>query len=209
MIALTAQAYFTHKQARLLEKSEQRARDRDRPTVRITPLSRSVVRPGPSGDLTTTSYEGFTVTNAGLMDVEITSFVFEVGGMANSGGDDSPTAEVTFEPVMHYGDGTISTMALPHRLRHSESFKVLYDAAKLVEESTRLGGETPVHMRPYCQDSLGNKHMPNHWMVYKKVNAVTFVEGPSPGRISEEEWRQLTRAEQQRYSRWTRRSVGA
>lgn len=208
-IAVIAQAYFTHKQARLLEKSERRARDRDRPTVLITALSRSVLRTEPSGDVTTKSYEGFTVANAGFRDIEITSFAFEVGRMANNGDNAPATAVITFRPVMQDGEDTISTMSLPHRLRHGESFKVLYDAAKLVEESTKLGGEMPVRMRPYCKDSLGNKHMLDLWIAYKEVNMAALFDAPSPGRISEEEWKQLSRAKKKRYSSWTQRSVGA
>ena len=150
-----------------------------------------------------------TVTNAGFVDIEIRSFAFEVGRMLNNGEDDYPTAEIMFQPVTRLGQATFSTMLLPHRLRHGESFSVLYDRAQLVEESTKLSGETPVHMRPYCHDSLRNKHMLDVWIVYRKGNNTSYVGGPTPGRISEEDWNQLKPAERQRGSRWSRRSIGA
>ena len=205
MLAVIAQACFTRTQARLLRESQRWAREREKPAVRITSLSHTMSR-GSADGFTTTSFEGFTVTNAGFVDIEITLFAFELGRMLNSGENDSPTAEITFQPVMQHGQTTLSTMSLPHRLRPSESFKILYDSTQLVEESTSIGGETPVHMRPYCLDSLGNKHTPNHWIVYRD-NHITFVDGPSPGRISEEDWKKLKPREQQRYSHWSKRGV--
>ena len=201
-VAVLAQAWFTRRQAQLLEESDRRARQRDEPAVRITSLAHSSTRFGQSGDVTTESWDGFTVTNAGLRDIEITSFAFEIGRALNRGDDDHPTAEIMFEPV------ELSTMSLPHRLRNGESFQVLYDREKLVAESARIGGETPAHMRPYCRDSLGNKHMPDHWTVYRPNNHTAFEEGPSPGRISEEHWDQLKPRERRRYSRWSKQSIG-
>ncbi len=99
-------------------------------------------------------------------------------------------------------------MSLPHSLRGGESFRVLYDTEILVDESARIGGETPAHMRPYCRDSLGNKHMPDFWVIYKTDNVTVFVDGPSPGRISEETWVQLTAEEKQRASSWSVRKIG-
>jgi len=203
VVAVSAQAWFTRTQARLLKESEQRARDRDKPTVRIVPLNHDVDWLDPAGQLTTTSFQGFSVTNAGFVDVEIISFSFELGRLPTSGDDDSPTAEIVFPSVKSHQQATISTMSLPHRLRHGESFKVLYDMTQLVEESTKIGGEASVHMRPFCQDSLGNKHIPEHWVVYRE-NSISFEDGPSPGRISDEDWRKLNRIKRQRYSRWSR-----
>ena len=204
-IAVIAQAWFTKKQAPLLETSEKRARDRDKPAVRIVSSQLSVSHRDAGGVLTATGFEGFIVTNAGFLDIEITSFAFEVGRLPNSGEDDSPTAEIVFSPVTEFAQVTVSTMSLPHRLRRGESFSVRYDNALLVNESKGLGGEAPVHLRPYCHDSLRNKHMPDHWFVYLKVNSTAAVEVPRPGRISEEAYDRLSRTEKQRYSRWTRR----
>lgn len=206
-VAVIAQAWFTKKQAQLLETSEQRARDRDKPVVRIVSSPLNMSHRDAAGNLTSTNFEGFIVTNAGFLDIEITSFAFEVGRLPNSGEDDSPTAEIVFSPVTQFEGVTVSTMSLPHRLQRGESFSIRYDNAHLVNESKKIGGETPVHLRPYCQDSLGNKHMPDHWIVYYKPNSTAAVNGPSPGRISEEAFNRLSRAEKQRYSRWTRRVV--
>ena len=148
------------------------------------------------------------VTNSGFVDIEITSFAFEAGRLPNTGQEDFPTAVMEFTPVERFKDFTVSTMSLPHRLRRGESFTVRYDNAKLVEESERIGGESPVHLRPYCRDSLGNKHMPHHWFVYKEGNPTMSVGGPSLGRISEEEFNGLSRAGRRRYSRWARHIIG-
>lgn len=207
-VAVIAQAWFTRTQARLLRESERWAREREKPKVRIVGSNRSVARVDRSGVSTTAEFSGFTVTNAGLADIEITSFAFELGRMLQGGEEDYPTAEIEFTPVGRHALVPVSTMSLPHRLRHGESFSVLYDRERLVEESLNIGGETPVHMRPYCHDSLGNKHMLDHWIVYRKDNHTAFVDSPSPGRISEEDWNQLSRAERQLGSRWSRRGVG-
>ena len=207
VFAVSAQAWFTRAQALLLKESEQRARDRDKPSVRIVPLTSHIKYSGPSGDTKFTTFQGFTVTNAGFIDVQITAFAFEIGRVISRGEDHFPTTEVVFPPVTQFEQATISTISLPHRLRYGESFSVLYDLAQLVAESARLGGETPVHMRPYCQDSLGNKHVPGHWTIYQDLSMFISVDGPSPGRISEEDWSQLSAEKQQRYSASSQRIV--
>ncbi len=209
MIAVVAQALFTHAQARLLRESEQRARDKDRPSIRMTCMNFDTFNKGSSDNSMITSFEGFTVTNVGFIKVEIVSFVFEIGRSHNNEKNDSPTAEITFPPVMQHHQKTVSTIYLPHRLRHGESFRVLYNREMLVEESIRIGGENGIHMRPYCRDSLGNKHMLDYWISYRECNETSFVDGPSPGRVSEEDLNQLTRTKLQRYSRWSLRRIGA
>lgn len=212
VIALAAlcQAWFIWKQAQILKASEKRAKERDVPTVRITPLARGftrIVLKEPNDEVTRQSYEGFTVTNAGFVDIEITSFQFEVGWLPSTAPEDSPTARISFEPVTQHGDATVSTMSLPHRLRHGESFQVLYDRGQLVSESAKLGGEAPVHMRPYCNDSLGNKHHPHYWIAFLKDERTSFHNGPSPGRITEEELDQLKAVERRRYAQWSSANV--
>lgn len=207
VIAVSAQAWFTRAQARLLKDSEQRARDRDKPRLRIVPSSHGVSRIDLSGENTRTSFEGFTVTNAGFADIEITFFTFEVGKLPSTEEDEYPTDQVQFPPVAQHDETILSTMSLPHRLRPGESFRVVFDAEQLVSESAKIGGGTPVHMRPCFHDSLGNKHMPDHWIIYKEVDAVAFAHGPSPGRISEEDWSRLKPKERDRYSRGSRLSV--
>ena len=167
VIALAAlyQAWFIWKQARILKASENRAKERDVPSMRMTPLTRSftrIVLNQHTEEVTETSYAGFTVTNAGFVQVEITSFSFEVGWLPSTATQDAATARISFEPVRLHGDSTVSTMSLPHRLRHGESFHVLFDRDQLIRESAKLDGETPIHLRPYCNDSLGNKHHPHH-----------------------------------------------
>lgn len=207
VVAVSAQAWFTRAQAGLLKESEQRARDRDKPKLRIVELSQGVSRIDPSGDNIHTSFDGFTVTNAGFADIEITFFAFEVGKLPSTEDDESPVDQVQFSPVTQH-DGTIlSTMSLPHRLQPGESFRVLFDEEQLVSESTKIGDGPPVHMRPFFLDSLGNKHTLDHWVVYMGKGSVAGAHGPSPGRISEEDWNHLKPKERDRYSRWTRLSV--
>ena len=206
VVAVSAQAWFTRAQARLLKDAEQRARDRDKPKLRIVQLSHGVSRIDLSGANTRTSFEGFTVTNAGFADIEITFFAFEVGKLPSTEEDESPVDQVQFSPVTQHDGTNLSTMSLPHRLRPGESFRVLFDEEQLVSESTKIGDGTPVHMRPFFQDSLGNKHM-DHWVVYKDKGSFAGAHGPSPGRISEEDWNRLKPKERDRYSRWTRLSV--
>ena len=212
VIALAAlcQAWFIWKQAQILKASENRAKERDVPMVRMTPLTRSftcIVLNKPNDEVTETSYEGFTVTNAGFVEVEITSFSFEVGWLPSTATQDSSTSLISFEPVRLHGDSTVSTMSLPHCLRHGESFHVLFDRDQLVRESAKLGGETSVHLRPYRNDSLGNKHHPHHWIAFFEDNRTSFHDGPSPGRVTEEELEQLKPAQRRRYAQWSSANV--
>ncbi len=145
------------------------------------------------------SFDGIAVTNSGYLDIVITEFAFETGRINSNGDDDSLTAVIVFHPTVRYGQNTISTMLLPHRLRYGESFRVLFDREILIRESTRIDGITPVNMRPFCRDSLGNKHKPDFWVVYESDNSTAFFKGPSPGCVSEEEWENLSAEEQLRY----------
>ena len=203
--AMVGQWWFIRRQAKLLEKADRQRRERDKPLVRITPFGHRFGSVDTGGDATTREFDGFTVTNAGFRDIEITSFVFEIGKLLDSR-DDPATSEITFTPVDKHRETVLTTTELPHRLKPGESFKILYDTARMIEETIRIGGETPIRMRPYCRDSLGNKHMPHHWLTYKK-NQTAFFDGPSPGRISEEDWVRLPESKT-RNTRWQTSSVG-
>ena len=202
--AMVGQWWFIRRQAKLLEKADRRRRERDKPLVRITPFSYGFASID-AIEATIRKLDGFTVTNAGFRDIEITSFAFEVGRRLDSRNDPA-TSEITFTPVDKHRETVLTTMELPHRLKPGESFKVLYDTIRMIEETIRIGGETPIRMRPYCSDSLGNKHMPHHWVTYKE-NQTAFFDGPSPGRISEEDWVRLPESKT-RHARWQTLSVG-
>ena len=205
-LAALCQAWFIWKQAQILEASDKRAKKRDVPMVRMTPLTSSfteIALMEPKDKVTQKSYEGFTVTNSGFVDVEITSFKFEVGWLPSTATQEPPTALIDFEPVKQHGETTVSTMSLPHRLRHGESFQVLFDRDQLVRESVKLGGEAPIHLRPYCNDSLGNKHHWKAWIAFHADNRTSFHTGPSPGRVSEEERGVMKPAERRQYEQWS------
>lgn len=202
-VAVTAQALFTHRQARLLEEANRRQRELEKPKVRIEATDLVHTRTDSTGKTTEKRFTGFTVTNAGARDIEIVSFAFEIGRVYPAKHNDHGTEAIEFTPVRSKPhERQLTTMALPHRLRPSESFSAMYDMLRLIGESAKIGGETPVHMRPYCRDSLGNKHMLPHWKVYR-LDGVTAVDHPSPGRISEEDWHALRR-EERRDGKWTR-----
>ncbi len=193
VVATLVQAWYIREQKRILKTREERDQAEATPSLRFLLADSD-------------SSTGFTVTNAGTRDIEITEFTFEAGWLPSSGHDDSPTAKLRFRQV-ESGHGP-PAMSLPHRLRHGESFRAMFEKEKLVREAAALGGESPVHLRPYCLDSLGNKHKPDHWTVYRDNCTIAFAPGPSPGRISEEELEKLPRARRQhRYSRWAARNI--
>ncbi len=203
------QTRFIREQARLLEESERRARDRDKPMLCISSTGYEVNHTDESGHSTSRIFEGFTVTNVGFTDVEVTEFAFELGRMRKRAGmSEIPTAVIGFRPVMADGRTALSTMSLPHRLRRGESFKTFFDKEKLVERSLQEGGGTSVHMRPYCRDSLDNRYIADHWFAYPHVRSIIAYANPSPGRISEEDWANLKPEEQQSYSSWLYQGLG-
>ncbi len=185
------QAWFIRAQYQILKRQDNREQEAAIERLDIKPIS---------GD----SSAGVTVTNVGTRDVVVVDFAFEIGRLP-SGRDSFPTSEIRFTPIKT--DLATTGVCFPHRLQYGESFCVLIDRDKLVNLAAELGGESPVHMRPYCRDSLGNKHKPKHWTIYRDNFRTVYVGGPSPGRISEEELEELPRDQQKRYAQWSTRDV--
>ena len=181
-----------------MQQAAERDDERDKPRLRFAVLNHSFVR-DVDGVFTNVKFIGFSVANAGFRDVEVTYFAFELGRALHSHGKRNPTSEIAFEPVTSYEGSTLSTMKLPHRLRPGESFTVRHTASIVEGMAAKIGGPTtPVHMRPFCRDSLGNKHVPDFWVSYKD-DATGLEGGPSPGRISEEQLKTLSPSERAKY----------
>ena len=206
--AVAVQAWFTKKQADLLTEAREHEAEKAKSKLRIVPLTFSTGVVPLEGDHKSVDFIGFTVTNAGSFDVEVSKYKFELGRLPTSPGAESPTAELMFPVVETHEDKVVSTMSLPHRLRPGESFKVLHRETQIVRETAKIGGESPVHMRPCFFDSLGNKHVPEHghWFAYR-ANSLTAESGPSPGRISEEDYERLSEHDRKRYSSWTSKTL--
>ena len=208
VVAVCAQAWFTRKQAYLLKQAAERDQERDKPRLRFAVLNYSFGREV-DGAFRNVNFIGFSVANAGFHDTEVTYFAFELGRALPSHGERNPTIEIAFQPVTSYEGSTLSTMKLPHRLRPGESFTVRHTASVVEREAAKIGGSTtPVHMRPYCRDSLGNKHVPDFWVSYKD-DATILEGGPSQGRISEEQLKRLSPSERAKYddAGWTTTTI--
>ncbi len=187
--------FLVYKQLRGQNASEARSRDRDISKVKIS-ANRYRMGPTFSSDLV-----ALTVANGGLVDVEIHSFAFEVGAL-RTGSPGIPTAEIHLKPETPDHGPAVTMMSLPHRLRPAESFSVFFDRNRLVEESVKLGGGEPVHLRPFCHDSLGHKYTMDRWIAYMPDNHTSLAFSPSADRISEEDLAKLCPEEQRLYGNW-------
>ena len=187
--------FLVHKQWRVQNATEERSRERDIPRIKI---SAERHRMGPTFGI---ELAELTVANDGLVDVEIRLFAFEVGALRK----DSPgisTAEIHLTPRTPDHGPAVIVMSLPHRLQPAESFSVFFDRKLLVEESVKLGGGAPVRLRPFCRDSLGNKHTMDRWIGYCPDNHTAFEFSASENRISEENLAKLNAEERRLYDGW-------
>ena len=165
-ISVVVQAWCTSAQASIAGKAEERAVSRNQPKVKITPYCYSF------GEISKDQhiekhFDGFTVVNAGFVPVTITNFNLETGVPVGAGSVSIPIVT----PVDSYKDKTLTTMALPHRLEHSESFQVLYDEDDLIQ---KFGMK---RVRPICHDSLHNSYTTDFWLLWEK-NKTSFHDDP-------------------------------
>ena len=91
----------------------------------------------------------FSITNAGLSDVTVQS-----AGFVMAWAPGKPVLNrVDVLPVYERNGSRLEhTARLPKLLRHSESFRIVFEGDHL---KAKLGGESA---RPYCIDSLGRMH---------------------------------------------------
>ena len=180
------QTKYMGEQARILADSEQRTRERDKPTVRITTLSYAIrYYDDDSGKPQEKSFVGFSIANASPFDITITSIGLELGiPIDNDGGVRS---ELYIPQVTSYKKWELSSFAPPHRLQYGETLQVLYDRADAVEQLKRHGSGNPARIRPRCHDSLGNEYTLDSWITWEEDGVIEF-DGPEPGHITFEEW---------------------
>lgn len=184
--------FLVHKQWRVQDASEERSRERDVPRIKI---SSGGHRMGPSFGI---EFAELTVANEGLVDVEILLIAFEVGALRN-GSPGVSTSEIHLEPKTPGHGPPVVMMSLPHRLQPAESFSVFFDRNQLVEESAKLGGGTPVRLRPFCHDSLGQKYTMDRWIAYESDLQTSLHFNPSENRISRENLAKLSAEERRLY----------
>jgi len=129
-------------QTEVLRLSEEREIDRWATKVQLSPIT-YVYEDEPR-----TLY-AFSITNAGLSDVTIRGAGFVMpwapGKPILNSVDALPVYERTGRSLEH-------TARLPKLLRHSESFRMVYEGDYL---KAKLGGGVA---RAYCIDSLGQSH---------------------------------------------------
>ena len=188
-IFASRQARYAREQADLFAESEKRQRERERPRIRITPAGYGVDdKRNESAGARRKEFVGVMLANASPFDITITRVEFEVGVPVDLPFDRSriPAPSLQFSAVGEYGDTRLSD-ALPKRLRHGETMRVLYDEDKLLEKLERHGGGDVPAVLPVCHDSLGNRHAADIWTVWGK-NYLGGSDGPGPGRVAWHDW---------------------
>ena len=174
--AVVVQAWSTVKQARISDEVRRREDERTKPRLIVVPTNLAV----DDG-----SFVGFNVTNASHFDVTVTSLSCECAIPLNREGPVTVLTDFPNPVQTHNGNG-ISTMSLPHKLGHGETFTVLFDR-KNIQDHLADGGASEL-VRPQFRDSLGGVHTSVHWIAYKG-SATVMHPDPGPGCGNEEDWR--------------------
>ena len=184
MVLLTAiiassawsQAKSTQRQARLLEQQMEGEKARNTPKVSFNRNTYTYEQ---------ISFHGFTLTNSSPFDITITWF-----GLL--GGIPEPEWHKTFTPIFNpppieeYKGHKLSDCRVPHRLKYGETMTVYFDDFVNFLLKNKETGQ-PIRVKPYCYDSLGNRHTMDNWLMWGKDSSAAFLD-PGPGFITEEEW---------------------
>lgn len=174
--SVVVQAWSTVKQARISDEVRRREDERTRPRLIVVPTNLT------KDDA---SFVGFTVTNASHFGVTVTSLGCECAIPLNSEGPVTGLTDFP-NPVMTHNDDDVSNMSLPHKLRHGETFRVLFNGKNIENQLADEGASELV--RPQFRDSLGGVHTSVHWIAYKGTATVMYPD-PGPGYGDKEDWR--------------------
>ena len=161
---------------------------REQPKVTITLTSSSVDE---STDTEGKRYPkkdfvGFSFANASPFDITITSVGFDVGVPVSA--PDWPAQQVNFFPVSEYNGTKLSDDGLPHRLRYGEQMRLLYDEETVIWYLRRHGEGVTPPVRPFCYDSLGNKHSADVWRYFELKRVRRAAPDPGPDHTTWDEW---------------------
>ena len=148
------------RQTRLIERqteiqleSQQMAADRDQPKVLLRQTSQSVGRVTEAGH-TNKHFDGFTITNAGAVDVTITGVGASFG--VPVGDPDASSRQSSLQLAPKEWDGfSIRGDDIPVKLEPGDIATFMFDSDDL-ERTDR-----PFQWR--CQDSLGNTYEVEFW----------------------------------------------
>ena len=180
--AVRSQAKYTRQLAEITLQTERRVRERNKPEVKLVP-SRYDYQTGDED--TWKSFVGFSITNASLFDVIITSISLGLGIPVDR--IRGPfTSSIQLSHIDRHRGATLSDCSLPRRLQYGESMRVLYDEDEAIGALKREGGGQPVRIRPQCGDSLGNRHTMDYWVIWDK-NSIAGFPDPGPGLIAEDQ----------------------
>lgn len=169
--AADRQTEYLRQQTEIQQETQRRELERNIPKVRIVSLSHSLGHIGIDGTQESRDFEGFTITNAGMVDVTITQ-----AGLAFGVPQSEPNT-IRSDPGLQraapeWRGFTIPNDPLPAKLKRGDRITVLYDANDLI----RIGRA----FLPECWDSLGNRYTSSHW-VRVDPNRVVFEDGPGEG----------------------------
>ena len=189
MVLLTAiiaysawsQAKSTRNQAELLEQQLIREAARNKPTVAFVSSSYSIH----DGD-GRVSFVGFALTNSSSFDITITEFGL-LGGIPERKWEKTFTPRIQPRVEEEYKGHQVSDCRVPRPLKYGETMTVLYAEHNLPIHLTNKETGQPIRVKPYCYDSLGNRHTMDNWLMWGKDSSAAFLD-PGPGFITEEEW---------------------
>ncbi|MDE0538612.1 MAG: hypothetical protein OXH94_07775 [Rhodospirillales bacterium] len=158
------QTKLIERQTEIQKENQERAVDRDKPNLLLRQKGQSVGRVTEDGH-TDKQFDGFTITNAGAVDVTITGVaaVFAVP----AGDPGVPSAQSLQLAPREWMGFSIEGDDIPVKLKPGDIATFMFDSNDL----GRIG-------RPYqwrCQDALGNTHQAEGWWM-RSLDCLTFME---------------------------------
>ncbi len=181
MIVLTAiiaasslwQALTVRRQAALLQEVEDR---RTRPSAHVVVSGLSDSRATDGYYYETTEYEGFSITNTGVIEITVTGWCLQRGVEP----DGNTTMRASQPPL-----ADVSDLRLPRRLQYGDTARVLFERRRLLMALTRDRDGRVARVRPEFQDSLGNTYSTAEWVEWTETGGVSHG-GPEPGYLTPE-----------------------
>ena len=183
------QARTVREQATLMARAMEVEERRNRPAAKVRTSSHSFGKTGPGDERETTRFVGFSMTNSGVVEIEVVGWALQLGLKEE---DSVLSTWPLLNPEESFNGKRLSDVDLPRRLKHGETVKVLFREEELLAQLRREGDGVVARVRPEFQDSLGNTYSMDHWVEWAE-GSIAAHDGPGPGYLTPEEKEEVMR----------------
>lgn len=171
-VAAVVQATSAIVQVNLFAESALQDRQRERPSLMISPVFSPLTRePGKVG---------FDIVNRSHFQITIDTVGLTKGSPIDDEEAKRAAKSIGLPYVTKSTKSDMSDLVLPVKLGYGEALEVRYERDKIIDELSKWTGKTPLPVRPYCIDSLGNYHYtPDLWITWTEGSEM-MARDPGP-----------------------------